>query len=40
MPYDTGFPRADVENDFTRARRHQELAVLARWLRREPTMST
>src|SRR5882724_1336886 len=36
MPYDTGFPRADVENDFTRARRHQELAALARWLRREP----
>jgi hypothetical protein len=26
---DTGFPRADVENDFLRARRHQVLATLA-----------
>ena len=33
---DTGFPRADVENDFARARRHQVLAALAHRLRREP----
>jgi len=33
---DTGFPRADVENDFQRARRRQTLARLAHWLRREP----
>ena len=33
---DTGFPRADVENDFLRARRQQVLARLARRLRREP----
>ncbi|HUZ56645.1 MAG TPA: hypothetical protein VMU94_29480 [Streptosporangiaceae bacterium] len=33
---DTGFPRADVENDFLRARRSQFLAVLARRLRRDP----
>ena len=33
---DTGFPRADVENDFLRARRRQALARLAQWLRREP----
>jgi hypothetical protein len=26
---DTGFPQADVENDFLRARRHQVLAALA-----------
>jgi hypothetical protein len=26
---DTGFPRADAENDFLRARRHQVLATLA-----------
>ena len=32
MP-DTGFPRADVENDFLRARRRQFLATLARHLR-------
>jgi hypothetical protein len=32
MP-DTGFPRADVENDFLRARRHQFLAALARRVR-------
>jgi hypothetical protein len=32
MP-DTGFPQADVENDFLRARRHQFLATLAQWLR-------
>src|SRR5215475_9993186 len=35
MP-DTGFPRADVENDFMRARRRQALARLAQWLRRGP----
>jgi len=32
MP-DTGFPRADVENDFLRARRRQFLATLAHRLR-------
>jgi len=36
MPADTGFPAADVENDFQRARRHQVLARLAQRLRREP----
>jgi hypothetical protein len=36
MPADTGFPAADVENDFQRARRRQVLARLARRLRREP----
>src|SRR5580704_5399542 len=36
MPADTGFPNADVENDFQRARRRQTLAQLAHWLRREP----
>jgi hypothetical protein len=36
MPADTGFPRADVENDFLRARRSQSLSRLAHWLRREP----
>ena len=36
MPADTGFPRADVENDFLRARRRQTLSRLAHWLRREP----
>jgi hypothetical protein len=30
---DTGFPRADVENDFLRARRRQFLATLANRLR-------
>jgi hypothetical protein len=30
---DTGFPRADVENDFLRARRRQFLAVVAHRLR-------
>jgi hypothetical protein len=30
---DTGFPRADVDNDFLRARRRQFLAVLAHRLR-------
>jgi hypothetical protein len=33
---DTGFPRADVENDFLRARRHQAAARLANWLRHRP----
>ncbi len=33
---DTGFPRADAENDFMRARRRQVLATLAHHLRREP----
>ena len=33
---DTGFPQADVENDFLRARRRQILAALARRLRRQP----
>jgi hypothetical protein len=36
MPADTGFPRADVENDFLRARRRQVLARLAQRLRRAP----
>ena len=36
MPADTGFPRADVEDAFLRARRRQVLARLAHRLRREP----
>jgi hypothetical protein len=36
MPADTGFPVADVENDFQRIRRRQVLARLAHRLRREP----
>jgi hypothetical protein len=36
VPRDTGFPRADVENDFLRARRRQVLARLAHRLRGEP----
>jgi len=36
MPAETGFPRADVENDFLRARRRQVLSRLAHRLRREP----
>ena len=36
---DTGFPRADVDNDFLRARRHQVLATLAHRLRRQPGTS-
>jgi hypothetical protein len=36
VPAETGFPRADVENDFLRARRRQVLARLAHRLRREP----
>jgi hypothetical protein len=35
MP-DTGFPRADVETDFLRARRREVMARLAHRLRREP----
>jgi hypothetical protein len=33
---DTGFPRADAEHDFLRARRRQVLSRLATWLRGEP----
>jgi hypothetical protein len=33
---DTGFPRADAENDFLRARRRQVLATLAHRLRHSP----
>jgi hypothetical protein len=33
---DTGFPRADAENDFARQRRKQVLSRLGAWLRREP----
>jgi hypothetical protein len=33
---DTGFPRADVDNDFLRARRHQVLATLTHRLRHQP----
>jgi hypothetical protein len=36
MRRDTGFPLADAENDFVRARRRQVLSRLAAWLRREP----
>lgn len=36
MARPTGFPKADVENDFLRARRRQVLARLAHKLRREP----
>ncbi|GAA3063815.1 ParB N-terminal domain-containing protein [Actinokineospora globicatena] len=36
MPRDTGFPDADAEYDFLRARRRQVLARLGAWLRREP----
>ena len=36
MPRDTGFPRADVENEFLRLRRRQVLARLAHKLSREP----
>lgn len=36
MPRETGFPRADVENDFLRARRRQVLARMVNRLRREP----
>ncbi|WP_158885368.1 chromosome partitioning protein ParB [Amycolatopsis anabasis] len=36
MSRDTGFPKADAEHDFLRARRRQVLSRLATWLRREP----
>src|SRR5579875_1447148 len=36
VPRDTGFPRADVENDFLRARRRQVLSRLVGRLTREP----
>lgn len=36
MAKDTGFARADAENDFMRVRRHQVLSKLATWMRREP----
>lgn len=36
MPRETGFPRADVENDFLRVRRRQVLGRLAQRLRRGP----
>jgi hypothetical protein len=36
MSKDTGFPRADAEHDFLRARRQQVLSRLAKWLRGEP----
>lgn len=36
---DTGFPQADVQNDFLRARRHQVLATLTHRLRRQPSGS-
>jgi hypothetical protein len=39
MMRDTGFPRADAENDFLRARRRQFRAALARRLRRRPAGS-
>jgi hypothetical protein len=36
---DTGFPRADVENDFLRLRRRQSLASLMRHMHRQPADS-
>jgi hypothetical protein len=36
MPFETGFPGADVENEFTRARRSQAMSSLAQRLRRGP----
>jgi len=36
MRGDTGFPRADVTDDFLRLRRRQVLARLAAWLRHAP----
>jgi hypothetical protein len=35
----TGFPRSDVEHDFSRLRRRQVLAALRRRLRRQPARS-
>jgi hypothetical protein len=36
MNRDTGFPIADAENDFLRARRQQVMSRLAAWMRRAP----
>lgn len=36
MNRDTGFPVADAENDFLRARRRQVMSRLAAWMRRAP----
>lgn len=36
MNRDTGFPAADAENDFLRARRRQVMSKLAAWMRRAP----
>jgi hypothetical protein len=36
----TGSPRADAENDFLRARRHQVLSSLAHWMRSDAQDST
>jgi hypothetical protein len=36
MPAETGFPRADVADEFLRVRRRQALARLVQWLRRAP----
>jgi hypothetical protein len=36
MARDTGFPRADVENDFLRARRRQAMSRITQRLMREP----
>lgn len=36
MSWDTGFPRADAEHDFVRARRREVLSRLTTRLRREP----
>lgn len=36
MLTDTGFPRADAENDFLRARRREVAGRVGFWLRREP----
>jgi hypothetical protein len=36
MNRDTGFPVADAENDFLRARRRQVMSRLSAWLRRSP----
>lgn len=35
MVRDSGFPRADAESDFLRARRHQVLSALAAWIRND-----
>jgi hypothetical protein len=37
---DTGFPLADVQNDFLRARRHQAAAQLANWIRHRPASAS